>query len=237
VLLCFRGQGQVVLRATSSAVGRGAGWQTSIRRALLRWYRVEGRHELPWRNTRDPWFVLLAELMLQRTRADLVVPVFENARHRFPNAAALADAEPNDVARALGSLGLSHRIPRIQAAANAVRSGVPTTLAGLLQVPGVGPYAAHATLCFAFGRSVPIIDPSVLRILERLDLIRSTRSRPRSDPATWAAAKELLPSRSARDWNYALLDLGSAVCTPIPRCFECPLRAMCPHGQWECTQR
>jgi A/G-specific adenine glycosylase len=203
----------------------------ALRRALLGWYRRRGRHDLPWRQTRDPWPVLLAELMLQRTRADLVVPVYRAVTAAYPTAAALADAEPNEVRRLAWPLGLHHRLPRLQAAAAAVRDGVPTTPQGLLAVPGVGPYAANATLCFAFGRRVPIIDANVLRVLSRLTGLASERSRPRDDPQAWAHAGALLPARRVREWNCALLDLSALVCRPRPNCSVCPLHRHCPTGR------
>jgi A/G-specific adenine glycosylase len=198
----------------------------SLRRRLLRWYRVEGR------DTRDPWAVLLAELMLQRTRADLVPRVYQATMRRYPTAADFADAPAAELEVLLRPLGYHHRNARLQAAADACRRRVPRTMAGLLAVPGVGRYGATATLCFAYGRRLAVVDPSVIRVLGRLGLGESSRARPREDPSLWAAADELLPRNAARDWNYAVLDLGTLVCRPVPRCRECPLVDLCPsaHG-------
>lgn len=202
----------------------------AARRALLRWYRAAGRHHLPWRHTRDPWQVLLAELMLQRTRADLVAPVYLKATARWPTADSLAGADPTDVRNVLAPLGLAHRVGRLIGAARTCRDGVPRTQGGLLRVPGVGRYAATATLCFAFGRRVAIVDPSIIRVLERYFGLTPSRSRAREDPQYWEAAAALLPSRMPREWNFALLDLGSLVCRATPHCSECPLSSSCPTG-------
>jgi A/G-specific adenine glycosylase len=196
----------------------------------LRWYRQNGRHDLPWRRTRDPWAVLLAELMLQRTRADLVVPVYEETLRQFETPAALAQASGTQVEQLFRPLGLHHRALRIQAAAAAVQTGVPRTPRQLLQIPGVGPYAASATLCFAFRRRVAIIDPNIIRVLDRLFSVRSDHARPRTDPTLWAAADALLPAHGAPDWNSALLDLGTTICTKEPHCAICPLQTLCPTG-------
>jgi A/G-specific adenine glycosylase len=212
------------LHLDSKAVGR-------IRRQILVWHRQNGRHELPWRTTRDPWEVLLAELMLQRTRADLVVPVYGATLTRFPTAEAFAAASAKEVEFLLRPLGLRHRAGRIQEVARAVVNGVPTTSAGLLRIPGVGDYVAAATLCFAFGRRVAIIDPNVIRILDHLLHVRSARTRPRTDPLLWLVAGALLPRRGVREWNYALLDFGAAVCSAQPKCGDCPLRLLCPTGR------
>jgi A/G-specific adenine glycosylase len=201
-----------------------------VRRRVLRWWRTDGR-DFPWRHTYDPWAVLLAELMLQRTRADLVPRVYEEAMRRYPTAGDFADAPADELAALLRPLGYVRRNARLRLAADACRDGVPRTMVGLLAVPGVGRYAATATLCFAFGRRVAVIDPSVTRLLERLELGSSARARPREDPALWAAADALIPARGAREWNYAVLDLAATVCRPKPRCPACPLLPVCPTGR------
>jgi A/G-specific adenine glycosylase len=201
-----------------------------IRRRVLGWYRSNGR-VFPWRYRTDPWQVLLAELLLQRTRADLVDPVYVRVLDRWPTAAALAEANPHEVATALKPLGFEHRNERIQVAASACKHGVPRSLRGLLDVRGVGRYAATATLCFAFGRRMAVVDPAVIRVLDRLGLVSSKHARPREDSAVWAVAQALVPTRNARTWNYAILDFGATVCRAVPRCSECPLVALCPTGR------
>jgi len=169
--------------------------------------------------------------MLQRTRADLVVAVYEEAMRRYPTAAHFADADAEEIAELLRPLGYLHRNARLQAAARACRAGVPRTMPALLALPGVGRYAATATLCFAYGRRVAVIDPTVTRLLSRLELATSSRARPRDDLTLWNVAGRLVPARRARDWNYAVLDHGALVCRPKPRCSGCPLLELCPTGQ------
>jgi A/G-specific adenine glycosylase len=200
---------------------------TQIRRRLLRWYRLNGRHDLPWRQTREPWRVLLAELMLQRTRADLVVSVYRETIRRYPTAADLADAPAAAVGRVLTPLGLHHRSRRLQKVAAAVRSGVPRTEAGLLAVPGIGRYSATATLAFAFGRRVGVIDGGVYRVLSRVFGFQSLCVRPRDDPSVWGFAGNFVAGSRARELNFALLDLAALVCRPRPNCPACPLRTLC----------
>jgi A/G-specific adenine glycosylase len=202
----------------------------SVRRRLLRWYRDCGR-DFPWRRTRDPWAVLLAELMLQRTRADLVPRVFEQTISRYPTARDFAQAPGDEIERLLRPLGYHHRNARLPLAAKHCVESVPRTMRGLLAVPGVGRYAAAATLCFAYGRRLAVVDPSVIRVVSRLGLGESRRARPRDDPSLWAAADALVPTRAAREWNYAILDLGATICQPKPRCGDCPLLTVCPTGE------
>src|ERR1700689_5524416 len=124
---------------------------TQVRRRILGWYRSEGR-DFPWRYRDDPWEVLLAELLLQRTRADLVAPVYEAVLRRWDTAGSLADANPAEVELVLRPLGFVHRNERIQAIAGACRMRVPRRIADLMRIRGVGRYVATATLCFAYGR-------------------------------------------------------------------------------------
>ncbi len=208
---------------------------TALRRKVLRWYRDEGR-TFPWRYRDDPWEVLLSELLLQRTRADLVAPVYEETLSRWPTAGQLADAARPDVEAVLRPLGFLHRNRRVQAVAAACRVEIPREMDGLTAIPGIGRYSATATLCFAFGRRLAVLDPTVIRLLDRLGVAESRRSRARDDPRIWAAAQALLPAASARDWNYAVLDFGAVVCRTTPRCGCCPLVRLCPTGQaWSST--
>lgn len=204
---------------------------TLARRALLRWYRRNGRHDLPWRQTADPWHILLAELMLQRTRADLVSPVFIEVTNRWPSARDLSAADPAEFCEVVRPLGLTHRFARLQAAAEACERGVPRTYDALLQVPGVGRYVATATMCIAFGRRMAVVDPAVIRYLERFAGVTSNRSRPRMDEQYWSLATQMMPGRRAREWNFAVLDLSATVCRPAPRCQTCPMQPWCPVGQ------
>ena len=126
------------------------------------------------------------------------------------------------------------RLPSPQCASSSCGAGVPWWCpkndGWPLAVPGVGRYAATATLCFAYGRRLAVVDPSVIRLFGRLEVFTSTKVRPREDPALWAAAQELLPARGARQWNYAVLDHAALVCRPRPRCRECPVLGICRTG-------
>lgn len=203
---------------------------TPMRRSLLEWYRKHGRHDLPWRQTQDPWHVLLAELMLQRTRADLVAPVFNAVVGLYPTASALASAPLATVERLAAPLGLRHRVPRLHRAAASCRTAVPRTYSELMDVPGVGRYVATATLVLAYDKPLGVVDPSIIRILDRLGVARSSQARPRDDEKLWEAATTLTPRRNGRNWNLALLDLGASVCSSSPKCERCPLRRWCPTG-------
>jgi A/G-specific adenine glycosylase len=202
-----------------------------LRRRVLRWFRQSGR-DFSWRRTRDPYCVLIAEVLLQRTRADLVEPIYRRFVSKYPNAEALAAEDSTDVIELLRPLGFFHRSARLPALGHALveRHGgeVPRVKAQLLALPGVGEYVANAVLTVAFGERRPLLDPNVVRLLGRVLGLRSPRARPRDDASLWDFVQELLPSRAAREFNLALVDLGATVCqTRRPRCFACPLRPRC----------
>jgi A/G-specific adenine glycosylase len=187
--------------------------------ALLTWYeRV--RRPLPWRATRDPYALLVSEVMLQQTQALRVVPYYERWLARFPDARALAAAPTRDVLAAWSGLGYNRRALALQRAARHVAErGWPSDLT---ELPGVGPYTAAAVGSFAFDRQVAVVDTNVRRVLSRRDGTDHT-------PAQLARrANALLPDGRAAAFNQAMMELGATICRPrAPRCAECPVAAGC----------
>jgi A/G-specific adenine glycosylase len=186
--------------------------------ALLSWYdRV--RRPLPWRATRDPYALLVSEVMLQQTQALRVVPYYQRWLVRFPDAATLAQAPPRDVLREWSGLGYNRRALALQAAARRVAAaGWPDDLT---ELPGVGPYTAAAVGAFAWDREVAAVDTNVRRVLER-------REGPRTPAGLARRAAQLLPPGRAAAFNQAMMELGATVCRPrAPRCGECPVAAGC----------
>jgi A/G-specific adenine glycosylase len=173
-----------------------------VQEQLLAWYAENGR-DLPWRRTRDPYAILVSEVMLQQTQAARVVPRYLAWLERWPAVAALAGASTADILREWQGLGYNRRALNLQRAARKVAAnGWPDDLSSL---PGVGPYTAAAVACFAFGRPVLPVDVNVRRVLER----------------------------TGGDFDHtcgqALMDLGATVCIArVPRCRECPLSELCP---------
>lgn len=203
-----------------------------LRRRVLSWFRENGR-DFPWRRTSDPYAVLIAEVLLQRTRADLVEPLYELFLVQYPDGETLSRADPCDVVELLRPLGFLHRSARLPALGLALmndhRGRVPCRKSSLLALPGVGQYAANAVLTIALRQPEPLLDPNVVRVVERLYSRSSLRARPRDDASLWQFVGELLPPRAAREFNLGLVDLGAIVCRPRrPRCPVCPLRQRCP---------
>jgi A/G-specific adenine glycosylase len=180
---------------------------------VLAWYDVNGR-DLPWRRTRDPYAILVSEVMAQQTQIARVLERYERWLERWPTVAALAAASPADVLKEWSGLGYNRRALRLrEAAAIVARDGWPRDAAGLRALPGVGPYTAAAVAAFAFGERIAAVDTNVRRVAERL----------RAEP------QALLPARRHGDWNQAAMELGAVFCTArAPRCDRCPAAPWCP---------
>ncbi|MGH2346903.1 MAG: A/G-specific adenine glycosylase [Chloroflexota bacterium] len=201
----------------------------ALHAAVLQWYGTQGR-DLPWRHTRDPYRVLVSEMMLQQTQVDRVLPKYAEFTARFPSFADLAAAPDAEVIRAWQGLGYNLRAVRLHRIAKQVveRYGgmLPATLPELLTLAGIGPYTAAAVACFAFGLPEPVLDTNVRRVLGRIAL---GPDGPRAAPTTlWALARRMLPRDAAYDWNQALMDLGARVCLERrPMCLICPAQPWC----------
>ena len=204
----------------------------AIRRDLTRWGRAN-RRPFPWRETDDPFRILVAEVLLQRSRGKTVAKVYEQLLARWPDAASLARARVETIEKVIRPLGLTRRAVTLKEMAVVIDDigEVPWTLDGLLALPGVGPYAAGATLAVAFGKRAPVVDGVTARVYRRyfgLDPAVPASS----DPELRHVVAEASPARHNKEWNWAVLDLASSVCLPkVPRCYECPLQAHCRWSQ------
>jgi A/G-specific adenine glycosylase len=181
--------------------------------------------QLPWRDTRDPWLVLVSEVMLQQTGVHRVLPKWEAFVAEFPRADECARAPLGDVLRLWQGLGYPRRARNLHEAAKAIVSEhggvVPSSLEGLLGLPGVGPYTARAVLAFAFEADAAVVDTNIARVLAR----HHGRTLKAREAQTLADA--WVPSGEAWLWNQALMDLGATVCRPRPMCEVCPVAFTC----------
>jgi A/G-specific adenine glycosylase len=199
--------------------------------ALLDWYREGGRAHLPWRTTRNAYYTVVSEFMLQQTQVDRVVPKFEAFVARFPDFRALAAASVADVLREWKGLGYNSRAVRLQRLALAVverfDAQVPRDEAALRSLPGVGPYTAAAIRAFAFDEDVAACDVNIRRVVHRR--LYGIEFPAQADAKTLdERANELVPTGDGHDWNSAMMDLGATLCTArAPKCGECPVRLDC----------
>ncbi len=203
-----------------------------VQRALLAWFASESR-DLPWRRTRDPYAILVAETMLQQTQVDRVVPRYERFLARFPTVRALATTSRSGVIAEWSGLGYNNRAVRLHEAARAIverhAGAVPASEGDLRALAGIGPYTAAAIRCFAFEQPVALVDTNHRRVLGRLFVGPIAPLRPMQADVFDGLAATALPQRDAWAWNQALMDLGATICTArAPRCEVCPVARWCP---------
>lgn len=198
---------------------------------MLEWYGQFAR-TLPWRGHPDPYAVWVSEIMLQQTRVETVLPYFTRWMERFPSLPTLAAASEQEVLQAWEGLGYYSRARNLHRAARQVMQEhggqIPNGRAALEKLPGVGRYTAGAIASMAFGQDEPALDGNIRRVLARVFDVALPESSPAGQKALWELAASLLPAGRAGDFNQALMDLGSAICTPrAPQCLLCPLRDFC----------
>jgi len=194
-----------------------------LRRALLSWYRTNAR-DLPWRGTRDPYAILVSEVLLQQTRVEQALGYYARFLEAFPNLGSLARASEEEVLQVWAGAGYYRRARNLHRLANQViEHGLPQNARELERLPGVGPYTAAAVASIAFGEPVATVDGNVRRVLSRL--FARERSQPRWLRET---AQALLDPDAPGAWNQAVMELGATVCTPkSPRCSACPAAHVC----------
>ena len=204
-------------------------------RALRAWFRKHGR-PLPWRNTRDPYRVLVSEAMLQQTQVSRVIDYADRFLHRFPTIDALAKARPRQVRESWEGLGYYARAKNLHALARQVDGALPSEPEKLRTLPGVGAYTAGAVASFAFERRAALVDTNVARVLRRAFAPRADFKTSRGQKRIWAIAEAILPRTGLATWthNQALMELGALVCTAREaRCGRCPVVDYCKTGNRE----
>lgn len=204
---------------------------TEFRNLLLEWHEKCGR-QLPWRKQRTAFQILLAEVLLQQTDARRVWPVYESFLERFPNSKSLDRASLKEIRYLIEPIGLPVRAKRLKQIAAIVtekyNDEVPKSLHALLELPGIGPYAAAATLCFAFGQATPLVDVNFARLYRRYFGLEANGRRPQRDVRLFNLSKYLIPQQAAAKFNYAVLDFAATICTDnSPKCRCCPLKETC----------
>lgn len=199
---------------------------------ILRFWEQHGRKSLPWRLTADTWKLLLAEILLRKTTSAQAAEVFHQIQNYTPEAVAQMDSSVLE--KILKPLGLHKiRATGIKEIARLVVGAGDEQYSSdeyLRSLPGVGRYISNSVRCCAFGHAAPALDTNMIRVIERVFSVKSSRRRPREDSKLWVFAETLVPYDNAREFNWGVLDLGAAVCTARnPRCKECPLREICDY--------
>jgi len=199
---------------------------------LLKWYR-NNKRDFPWRKTKNPYAILIAELLLRKTTANQVKAVYENFIKSFPNIKSLASASEKELSDMLRPLGMEYKragllIKFAEYVLVTYRGNIPENLEDLLDIPGVGYYSANALLCFGYNRNTAILDTNVLRVIERVFNIKSNKTRPRNDIRIWEFVNTLMKKGKARVLNFAILDFAALICkSRAPKCADCILNDIC----------
>jgi A/G-specific adenine glycosylase len=198
---------------------------------LLHWFRKHQR-DLPWRRSKDPYRVWVAEVMLQQTRIAAVMPYYSRFLRRFPSVESLARASQDDVLKLWSGLGYYSRARNLHRAAKEIAAHhggkFPRDLESALQLPGIGRYTAAAVLSIAYDAPLAVLDGNVARVLARIGAVRGSLRAPRRWQALERSAQHLLATNAPADWNQALMELGETICAPqSPRCEACPVSRWC----------
>lgn len=201
-----------------------------LKEQLLSWSK-DNLRDYPWRRTKEPYSILVAEFLLQRTDADTVKPIYEIFLTKYPSLDELAIASLQDLSELLQPLGLFFRAERLLQTAWTIKDKydgiVPQEEKELLKLPGIGKYTARAILSQAFDKPAAVLDTNVVRIIERFFGITGGRVKSRCK-VLWNAADSIAPETDVRHWNLTLLDFGAKVCTARnPKCYVCPLYKRC----------
>jgi A/G-specific adenine glycosylase len=201
-------------------------------RGLLRWGRAN-RRPFPWRKETDPFRILIAEVLLQRSRGTTVARIYEDLFERWPTPGDLAKASVGEIKELIRPLGLTNRAFFLKAIAADVdsRGGVPRSVEELLRFTGVGRYAANATAAAAFEVRTPTVDGTSARVYRRFFGLCASKDSS-VDDELWELVEKVSPRQGSREWNWAVLDLAAMICLPrAPRCPECPLNRRCVTGK------
>ena len=203
-----------------------------LQKAIVNFFKREGR-DFPWRQTNDPYVILVSELLLQKTTARQVLEVFDEFFDKYPSVSKLAKADLKTLKSIIGKLGLVKRAIFLRELANDIEKiygGEVPDNTKLLKLKGVGMYTANAVLCFAYGKRVPVVDSNVARVLRRYFGIKGNKPA-YADKALWKIAEAILPYECYREFNYGLLDISAKHCRPKPLCDECPLKEHCYYAK------
>jgi len=212
-----------------------AGRRRLFTTTLLHWFRRFGR-DLPWRRTRNPYKILVSEVMLQQTQVERVKEYYHRFLNRFPTIESLAQSTEDEVLNAWDGLGYYNRARNLRKTAIAVceqfNGEFPLTVEKLETLPGVGKYTAGAIVSFAYVKPAPILDTNVKRVLERIFVKRKHSSPARQERRLWKLAESVIAAETVWEINQALMDLGAQICTAKkPKCGICPMRSFCVEYQ------
>ena len=216
----------------SSSKPRRPGDTGAFAKSVVAWQRRHGRHDLPWQNTRDAYRIWLSEIMLQQTQVAAVIPYYERFLKRFPDLAALAIADEDDVLASWSGLGYYSRARNLHRAARTIAEEhggrFPREFEAVLALPGIGRSTAAAVCVFAYGARHAILDGNVKRVFARCFGVAGYPGDAKVAEKLWQIADGMVPAKNVEAYTQGQMDLGAGICTRTkPRCGDCPLATMC----------
>ena len=211
--------------------GMALEFKPALPKLLLAWYDQYQR-QLPWRETTDPYPIWIAEIMLQQTRVETVLPYYQRWLERFPTIQALAAASQEQVLNLWEGLGYYSRARNLHKAARIVvdqfDGSIPSDLHDLERLPGIGKAGAHDILSIAFGQDYACVDGNIRRVISRIFEVESVQGSAEFETRVQTIVTKHLPSGRAGDYNQAWMDLGASICLPTePKCDLCPVKSEC----------
>lgn len=201
---------------------------------LLDWW-TNNKRDFPWRKTKNPYEVLVAEVLLRKTTAEQVKKIYPKFLKKYPSPAALARTSTRNLKNFLMPLGMENRRAGLlrKLGRKIVENhggAIPSRAEDLLELPGIGRYATNAVLCFSYGEEVPLVDTNIARLIARFFDFKSKKNRLKDDPSLWAFVGSLLPPGRSSELNLAMLDFAARICTATnPKCDKCVVRDICRH--------
>jgi len=206
--------------------------RNDIPKLIIKWWG-KNKRSFPWRNTKEPYKIIIAELLLRKTTALQVEQIYPLFINKYKNALSLLKADKLELFEIIKPLGMEYkRIELLKKFANYVSKELGNKISDdesqLLKIPGVGPYTKNAVLCFAFNKDEPLLDTNFIRFIKRIYNLHSKKKRIRNDKFFWDFAKNIIPNGRGKDFNLAVLDFSSKVCkAKKPLCLECIINNYC----------
>ena len=201
-----------------------------LAKPLVTWFKKNGR-KFPWRKTKNPYRIFIAETLLQKTNVEKVYPAYLSIVKKYPTVSHLTKAKLANLRKVIAPLGLVKRARFLKEGAKGITryygGKFPQSKKELKKIINIGDYMAHAILCFAYDARLPLVDTNVARVYKRLYNFKCSKL-PYADKKLWAFSAKLLPRKNFKDYNLAVLDLSALLCRPrIPLCYKCPCAKQC----------
>jgi len=203
----------------------------NFQKSLLEWYKTNAR-PLPWRSTKDPYFIWISEIMLQQTRVDTVIQYFPTFVKKYPTISSLASADIQDILCSWQGMGYYKRAVNIYKTANIIyndyQGNFPESYQEMLTLPGIGEYTAGAIASISFHQAVPAVDGNIKRVISRIFFLTEDVNVRNTDKKIRAQVNQMIPNHCPGEFNQALMEIGAMICTPRkPTCQSCPVKIHC----------